>query len=367
MKTSAFVQAQIAAGRWREETVPSGATGLARSIQVFRARRKSDLIVVKWHGDADTFCPPIWSDLAIGSGPCNLQCRACFLLLTFREMRDPRRHVLYDNLGDFDKAVRQWLRDPRARISKDLPSSVATIAQRRCTLGVGIDRSDSLLYEQITHHIRRLAPLFGDPQLNPLGHKLVLLTKTANVAPLGEIAPAHRTHVIVTLSLNSQQVADAWEGQWDDGSRLPPTIAERLLAARRAQEWGYEVRCRIDPILPIPNWHRHYAEFVAQVHAMGIQFSMWTLGTYREKNDQLATWARKWELPPMHWKPDGLVSEGTHWHLPATERINLYRAILTLIRDPFPNARVGLCKEVHAVRRVLLREGLAPVCNCLPT
>jgi hypothetical protein len=59
-------------------------------------------------------------------------------------MRDPWRHLLYDNIEDFVVASQKWLINPERKPFH--------------TLGVGIDRSDSLFYEGITGHVRHLAP-----------------------------------------------------------------------------------------------------------------------------------------------------------------------------------------------------------------
>lgn len=347
-----FIANQIKSGTWRAEEIPADVVGLDRALTVFRARRKGDLIVSKWHGDAATFCPPRWSDLAIGSGPCGLRCRACFLMLTFREMRDPRRHVLYNNLGDFRLRVEDWLRDPRRRADD--------------TLGIGTDRSDSLLYEGAVPHVRNIAPLFGDPKANPRGCKMILLTKSANARYLADIAPAHRRNIIVTFSLNPQAIADCWEGQWDDGTGLPPTIARRLDAAAYAQDLGFAIRVRLDPILPVAGWEDLYAEFLGQVRERRLVFGYWTLGTYREKNAQLDVWRAKWNLPAMTWMPDSaLTNEGTHWRVPESKRIEIYAELMRMIRRafPFPGTRVGLCKETHAVRRAV--GACNAWCNCL--
>src|SRR5204863_3476318 len=96
-----FTTEQARLGMWREEEIVPSITGLTRSLIVYRAPRKTNLIVYDWHGDKRTFCPPMWWDLAIGSGACGLGCRACFLMLTHRIKRDPLHHLLYDNLDDF--------------------------------------------------------------------------------------------------------------------------------------------------------------------------------------------------------------------------------------------------------------------------
>jgi hypothetical protein len=344
-----FVDEQVALGRWRLETIPAGTVGLARDIQVFRASRNSNVITYDWHGDKETFCPPIWWDLAIGSGACGLGCRSCFLMLTHRIKRDPARHLLYDNYTDYDRVVKKWLLDSSRRLQH--------------TMGVGIDRSDSLLYEGVTGHVRRLAPFFASSTSNPKGCRLILLTKSANTRYLEDISPDDRRHVVVTFSLNPEPVADLWEGKWDDGVRITPTIEARLMAAKHAQDLGYEVRVRIDPILTPDNWEEMYADFVSEVAGQRINFRYWTLGTYREKNAQLDRWREFWGLPEMEWVPTDLEHDGTHWHLPAQRRVEIYQTVAKLIRNSFADARVSLCKETHQVRRQMMLCNAD--CNCL--
>jgi DNA repair photolyase len=347
-----YVDEQEGSGAWRLEEIPAEICGLNRSIWVYRAPRNSNLISYDWHGDHETFCPPMWWDLAIGSGACGLGCRSCFLMLTHRIKRDPLRHLLYDNLDDFIRAAERWLRAPERR--------------RQHTLGVGIDRSDSLLYEGVVYHARSLAPLFADPTRNRQGNKLILLTKSTNTHYLDDIRPEHRANVVVSFSLNPEPIADLWEGKWPDtGERITPPIAQRLQAARFAQDLGFEVRVRVDPILTPKGWEERYAEFVADVKAAGISFRYWTLGTYREKNAQLDAWRERWGLPAMEWQPgeDELVKDGTHRHMREERRIEIYRAAMAIIRREFPQARVSLCKETHAVRRAVALCNAD--CNCL--
>jgi DNA repair photolyase len=347
-----YVDAQVENETWREEVIPAEVLGLSRPLRVYRGTRRTNLIAYDWHGDSQTFCPPIWWDLAIGSGACGLGCRACFLMLTHRIKRDPSRHLLYDNLADFQHAAEKWLASPARR--------------RQHTLGVGIDRSDSLLYEGVVAHVRNLAPLFADPTHNPQGNKLILLTKTANTHYLADIRPEHRGNIVVSFSLNPEPVADLWEGKFPDtGERITPPIARRLEAVQLAQELGFEVRVRVDPILTPLGWEEYYRTWAAQVRAAGIDFRYWTLGTYREKNTQLDSWRERWGLLPMEWQPNEqeMVHDGTHWHLPEARRVAIYTTVRDIIRGEFPAARVSLCKETHAVRRALALCNAD--CNCL--
>src|SRR5438876_9095209 len=197
-----YVKKQLDEGSWYQETLPAELVGLSRPLTVYRTSLRTNIITYDWHGDKSTFCPPMWWDLAIGSGACGLGCRACFLMLTHRIRRDPSRHLLYDNLDDFVHAAEKWLNDPARR--------------RQHTLGVGIDRSDSLLYEGVVQHVRSLAPLFSDPHRNLSGNKLILLTKTANTHYLADIIPAHRANIVASFSLNRESIAVMWEGKWPD-------------------------------------------------------------------------------------------------------------------------------------------------------
>ena len=344
-----YVDEQVENGNWTQEIIPAEVVGLSRPLAVFRAPRRTNLVTYDWHGDAETFCPPMWWDLAIGSGACGLGCRACFLMLTHRIRRDPWRHLLYDNLGDFTHAVEKWLTDPRRRPQH--------------TMGIGIDRSDSLLYEGVTGHVRRLAPLFASPTINPNNCRMILLTKSANTHYLADIDPIDRKNVVPTFSLNPESVADLWEGKWPDGERITPSIARRLEAAAFAQELGYEVRVRVDPILTPPGWEEMYADFVAEVARMGINFRYWTLGTYREKNKQLDAWRERWGLPEMEWEPSDMVADGTHRHLSPERRIEIYRTVRNIIRCELPQAKVSLCKETHEVRKAVMLCNAD--CNCL--
>ena len=347
-----YVEEQEANGAWQLEEIAPAVSGLSRPHQVYRAARKTNLIAYDWHGDTQTFCPPMWWDLAIGSGACGLQCRGCFLMLTHRIKRDPARHLLYDNLSSFVAASAKWLRQSSRR--------------HQHTLGVGIDRSDSLLYEGVIPHVRSLAPLFADPTYNPQGNKLVLLTKSANTHYLADIPAAQRGNIIVSFSLNPEAIADLWEGKYPDtGERISPSIARRLEAARLAQELGFEVRVRVDPIFTPVGWEELYEQFVSDVLTAGVSFRYWTLGTYREKNPQLDAWRERWGLPAMEWELSEaeMVKDGTHRHLPEARRVEIYRTVRDIIRRQVPQARVSLCKETHTVRKAVTLCNSE--CNCL--
>ena len=342
-----FVREKIESGQWRLECLDPEVLGLSRPLEIFRARRKGNLIKPWTRTDsARVYCPAHWADLAIGRGACGLRCRACFLVLTHRIFCDPSRHLLYENVGDYEKAVRRWLKRPNRR-----------------SLGLGIDCSDSLLYEGVTGHARRLIPLMADEATNPHGVRLILLTKSTNA---GYLAGLPTRNVVLTFSLNPSSIADLWEGKFPDGVRVTPAIEKRLEASRLGEERGFEVRWRVDPIFQVDTWQDVYRDFFRSAARQGHRPSRITLGTYRETQRALGTFVRGWGLPAPEWQPQGLVKDGDHYHLPAEARARIYGFLASTIRQswrPYGHEPiVALCKEPHAVRAAVGLDH--DQCNC---
>lgn len=354
-----FVKNKIDSGSWKIETVKKSVTGLKRDHQIIRTKRSGNLIKFAFHGDKLTFCPHRWADLAIASGSCGFGCRACFLMLTFRIMRDPYIPVIYTN--DYRNITKKFLNN----ITWPCKFSNNTISQSPATsIGLGIDCSDSLLYEGITHNAQKLIPLFSDESINKYKKKLILLTKSANVHYLEDLPT---NNIVVSFSLNPEKVADAWEGKYSNGERITPSIGSRLQASLKAEEMGYEVRWRIDPIILIENWYKTYEEFFQMTANEGHRPTTITLGTYREKNVQLDTWRKKWGLLEPEFELDQLEKTGTHRHLPENNRIAIYDQVQNLIIRSWErkNQRplVSLCKETVNVRKNT--KLINDKCNCL--
>lgn len=340
-------QEMVRSGKWRLEVVPAEVLGLARPLEVYRATRKGKFVVPWDREGLEGYClMRHWADVKFGQGACGLRCRPCFLVGTYRVLVNPCRHVLYENVDECVEEVRRWLKNPT-----------------RAVLGLGIDASDSLLYEGVTHLAARLIPLFASPDSNPHGCKLILLTKTANVHHL-EGLPSLNT--LVTFSLNPESIADLWEGKFDDGVRVTPPIAKRVAASLRAQEMGFETRWRIDPILTPDDWQEAYWPFFRDAAKAGLRPERITLGTYRETSPSLRTMAAKWGLPPMEWLPEKLVKEGMHYHVPREERVAVYRQVVDLIRAAWAGTghapMVALCKEPREVKQAVGLDH--DRCNC---
>lgn len=341
------VKKKVANGEYRLQTIPANITGTLRPIEVYRATRAKNNIMKPWDPktEDDSYCPAHWCDIAIGRGACGFRCRACFLNLTHRSFCDPSRTVLYENIYDYAPAV------------------LKELTKRGPNIGLGLDCSDSLLYEGVTGHARTLIPLFASKLTNPYNRKLILLTKSTNIHYLDGLPTKN---ILVTFSLNPEAIADRWEGKWNDGVRITPAIEDRLAASALTQEMGYEVRWRIDPILPVENWKELYREFLMSAAADGHNPSRITLGTYREMGRSLLTIGEKWGLPPMEWTPPKLTKDGMHYHIDEVQRIEIYRYLKESVseawKDQGSTPIVALCKESRQVRTAV---GLNhDHCNC---
>jgi len=110
--------------------------------------------------------------------------------------------------------------------------------------------ADSLMHEDAAMPFSTfIIPIFEEQQR----HKVLFLTKSATVKNLLEIEPHNQA--IISFSLNAISVAKRWE--------KAPAVLKRIEAAKKVLDAGYEVRVRIDPMVPVENWREHYSELLA--------------------------------------------------------------------------------------------------------
>ena len=83
---------------------------------------------------------------------------------------------------------------------------------------------------------------------------LIVHTKSANVDFLEGLD--HNGHTIIVWSLTPRTQSHVLE-------RVAGTMEERIEAARRCQQWGYTIRYKFKPIIPVRGWRDEIAETVA--------------------------------------------------------------------------------------------------------
>lgn len=181
-------------------------------------------------------------------------------------------------------------------------------------------------------------------------HKALFVTKSYKVDNL--LAHDYQHRIIVSFSLNAEAAARRWEHH-------APPVGRRIEAATMLSKAGYEVRVRIDPIVPVVNWAKHYMDLVDRIFAAFVPARI-TLGSLRGLQSTVngatdKSWTR-------------FLSEQSNWgkKIAFHTRYVLYKTLLDHLRDTHRYRRVALCKETVAMWQRLGRDYKRIACNCMP-
>jgi spore photoproduct lyase len=185
-------------------------------------------------------------------------------------------------------------------------------------------------------------------------HKVYLLTKFGekNVEFLLE---KPRKQVICGWSINAPSIAKLWE-------RSAATPEERIQAAKRVSEKGYDVRVRIDPIFPIDNWRSCYSELLEQLLKnvkpnriiLGTPRGLWKTIKYAGDSNVDLTWAK-------------FFKEDSSWGRKMT--FEQRKEISTFFYGKldslgYPLSKVSVCKETVPMIQTLGINYSLRTCNC---
>lgn len=205
--------------------------------------------------------------------------------------------------------------------------------------------ADSLMYENgILPFSRFIIPIFEKQRK----HKVLFVTKSGRIKNLLEIKP-HR-QVIVSFSLNAIPVAYRWE-------RGAPKVVDRIAAAKMLSKNNYEVRIRMDPMVPIDNWQRYYKELVDLIFSNFIPERI-TIGSLRGLQSTLNG------TKDNTWKK--YLRESSSWgkKVDFTTRLSMYLDIMSYLEKKYDYRRIALCKETKAMWQKLGMNYTEIKCNC---
>jgi spore photoproduct lyase len=278
-------------------------------------------------------CQRFWQ-LAAAAG-CPFKCSYCFLQATPSYVFGtyPLSGAIFENYPDMIRTIERWLEHPRPR-----------------TLVVG-ELQDGLAFDQAYRSLcgktltELLVPLFASQDR----HKLVFLTKSVEVHQALRMKPTDR--VSFAWSVNSDEAAERWE-------KGAPPPRSRLEAARLLRDKGWNIRIRIDPMIPHTGWREGYRSLCREVKELAPEVV--TLGALRASPTLRAHAVRCGRDASVFDLLTGMDRAGYKRRLPAEKRLSLYRlAVDALAGSP---SVLALCKEHRAVWNSLgLRfQG----CNC---
>jgi spore photoproduct lyase len=264
---------------------------------------------------------------------CNFWCEYCYLYLTFRACPVSTHFVNYDKMfKDIEKFDRQCIPD----------------TLRVLNLG---ELGDPLAVDDITGLSAQLVPFM--PKHAPRT-KLLFLTKGDCIRNLLEMA--HGGQTIVSFSINTDQV-------WRHLEHRTPSPTDRLKAARKVQEAGYEVRLRIDPVVRYSTWEKDYRRLMEMIFDH-VKPSRITIGEYRPAEGLSSHIKTRFPESSLLKVNGSLIAEEGKLRYPREYRIEMFRAIAAGIRCYSKKVQIALCKETPQVWKAVGLEGKGLHCNC---
>lgn len=265
-------------------------------------------------------CPHFYI-LAHANG-CPFSCDYCYLKLTLRHYPEP---TVFTNTARLFQELRDWL------LSREEPS----------VLNTG-ELSDSLAWDTDTSLSTNLVSLFA----NQSRHKLLFLTKSTVIDNLLEMEPTPQ--VIVSFSVNARGVAERFE-------RGAPAPESRIDTAKKLKDAGWQVRIRLDPMIPVEGWEDDYGKIIDQINEL--EPEVVTLGSLRYFKNLLNHASKDTDVFSFghnHGDPDARL------RIKEEIRNEMYRFCL----DRLACLRVGLCKETGEMHQALGLPGSNQSCNC---
>lgn len=275
----------------------------------------------------DVVCPH-FLELKWATG-CPFDCAWCYLKGTLRvNPWKTRPHV--KEFGKIERHVRAFL--DKVDWCEEL-------------LNTG-ELADSLMWEKNSNPFSKFViSLFQEQER----HKVLFLTKSNHIDHL--LALDHNGQAIVSFSLNADVVAKRFE-------KGAPSVAERIEAASKLNNAGYEVRIRIDPMVPCPDWENEYKRLIDQLFSKftptGITFgSLRGLQTtINQATDK--SWVR-------------YLSENSSWgkKIAFDIRYRMYYKLIQYLQEQHSYTTVALCKETIEIWNKLDMDYRKIKCNCI--
>jgi spore photoproduct lyase len=262
---------------------------------------------------------------------CPFDCSWCYLKGTFRFRPEGIKPVIKD-LEKVKLHVQTFLKE----------------AKEPEILNTG-EIADSLMYENAMSPFSKfIVPMFEKQKK----HKVLFVTKSDRIKNLLEINP--HGQVVVSFSLNAIPVAERWE-------KGAPGVVYRIEAAKKLSRENYEIRIRIDPMVPIENWQKYYKQLIDLIFSNFIPERI-TVGSLRglqstlngTKDTKVNSWKR-------------YLKETSSWgkKIDFTTRLKMYLDTIGYLKKKYKYNKIALCKETKAMWQRLGMDYRRIKCNCI--
>lgn len=293
--------------------------------------------------DNDVVCPHFHEMVCVYGCPYN--CAFCYLKGTFRFIQRDNGRIPVKI-----KKERQILRALRTFLQASAMGQIEPTVLNTGELADALCTESKVFYGKAFSEY--IMPFFQGTE-----HKVLFLSKGTNVKNFLE--NDWQENAILSWSINAYPVARRWE-------KLAPSPKERIEAARKVAEAGYEVRMRIDPMVAVEGFEQHYQILVAGL-LDAVTPTRITLGCLRGLTSTIARTKDKSWLKYLTEKP-----EKSSWGRkpPIETRFKLYANVIDTLREQGWKDGVAVCKDTLAIWRMLKKAyGLdyrKIRCNCIP-
>jgi spore photoproduct lyase len=279
-------------------------------------------------------CPNFWHFSPYGF--CPYGCQYCYLAGT-QGVRFSPTVKIYVNLADILAQI-----DRKAREIGRIEGFYLGKLQ------------DGMALDPLTGYSRTMIPFFAKHSFA----RLRILSKCADFANVLDLD--HRGHTVLCWSLNPAAVRREFEV-------ITPPVDDRIEAMRQCAEAGYPIRVMLMPIIPIPDWQRHYDELLEQLLTQ-VRVERITLGGVCSYGPALQIMERKLGKDNVISRSLAVIDNGPddgRVRYSREQREAIYRHLLETIRRHRPDQTCALCMEDVSMAEGL---GLYPNvgrCNCI--
>jgi spore photoproduct lyase len=220
---------------------------------------------------------------------------------------------------------------------ENIKKELATFKSEKPVMFNAGELSDGLAFDNITNLSVFLYDSFQDSK-----HFLLFLTKSNNIGNLLKLKPIE--NMIISFSINAAKVSNIFE----IGS---PGPIERIEAALKLKEKGWNIRLRLDPMIPIDGWEKEYLEILE--YAKLVESETLTIGSLRWF-PQLENFCKDKSVFNFE---KGKSGDG-RYRLNRELRKQMYSLILNNWSSNF-----GICKEEKSLIEELNIKDM--FCNCM--
>ncbi len=193
---------------------------------------------------------------------------------------------------------------------------------------------DSLSLDQLTLFSRQLIPFFNTyPKWN-----LEFKTKSNFVDQFLDLKSVGNT--IVSWSVNPEYIIQREE-------HGTASLADRLAAAKKCRDQGFQIAFHIDPMIWHPEWKENYAELASQIQKNFLpeEVNIISLGALRFQPEQRHMMRERFGMDSLVTAAEVFTSEGNKLRYDAALRAEMFQFMSRQFKDKNSKWPLFLCME----------------------